>query len=60
MRFRSIFFIILVILTLIAVVDISRGGLQKIVNEMSQAVILPAPSGGTKALDDNWFDSSSP
>jgi len=60
MSMRGVFFMILAVLTVFAGFDLSRGGLQKIGTQISQAVILPAPLGGTNTLDDNWFENSSP
>ncbi|MEI6157290.1 MAG: hypothetical protein WCP87_02865 [Atribacterota bacterium] len=57
MNSRKIFILCLVILTLIAVFDISHGGLRKISNRLGNTIVLPY-SGGTQELDEEWYNPS--
>ena len=56
MKARKMILLILVGLSLLFLYDYSQGGVQKIGAQISRIIILPAPTGGTKLLDEEWLE----
>jgi hypothetical protein len=55
MKASKVLLLLLIGLTFLFIFDYSRGGIHKIGPQFSQIIILPAPAGNIKALDDDWF-----
>jgi len=57
MKASRVLLLVLMGLSLLFIFDYSRGGVQKIVAQLSQLIILPTPTdGNVQTLDGNWFD----